>query len=305
MKGKIILALVLVVYLAFSAAGCVIERVSEREPEFSVVFCEEQLREYIRRARADEDNWDTLYREIVLEPIQQELRDRDSIINLDNYHQPIPNLNALEDAIDLFMAMDITGVVEDALTRCNDFIQGVDTVVYILIDDPDDILARDMLKGAHGVSGLSCSTIVLAINPTAEGLLEMLPYTVAHEYHHVNLGRRNYWGGELLDVLLMEGRADSFANLVFPGRDVPWTSSLSPEYEKIIWQDRVKGHLDSTDLEYVHSVTKDEYWSGYVIGYHIVQAFIGNNPEVSVDQWTKMGAAELYEKSGYENWLGD
>jgi uncharacterized protein YjaZ len=52
-------------------------------------------------------------------------------------------------------------------------------------------------------------------------------------------------------------------------------------------------------------VTKDEYWSGYAIGHHIVQAFIGINPAVSVDQWTRMSATELYEKSGYENWLGD
>lgn len=58
-------------------------------------------------------------------------------------------------------------------------------------------------------------------------------------------------------MLLMEGRVDSFANLIFPGRDLPWTS-LSPEDEKITWQDKVKGYFDSTDLDYVWSVTKDE-----------------------------------------------
>lgn len=75
-------------------------------------------------------NWETLYREIVLEPIQQKLKARGSIINLDNYHPPIRNLDALEEAIDLFVTKDIISIVEAALTRCNDIIQGVADLPY-------------------------------------------------------------------------------------------------------------------------------------------------------------------------------
>jgi len=86
---------------------------------------------------------------------------------------------------------------------------------------------------------------------------------------------------------------------------MPWTSSLSKEKEREIWRNSVKDNLDNTDLVFAKNLTQDEFWSGYAVGYHIVQAFINNNPQVSVEEWTGMTAQELFQKSGYEDWLAN
>lgn len=41
-------------------------------------------------------------------------------------------------------------------------------------------------------------------------------------------------------------------------------------------------------------------WSGYIIGYHIVQDFLKNNTDYSIEEWTKLSATELLNKSGYK-----
>jgi uncharacterized protein YjaZ len=40
-------------------------------------------------------------------------------------------------------------------------------------------------------------------------------------------------------------------------------------------------------------------WSGYSIGYHIVQSYLELNPETTIGQLTGMDAWEIFEGSGY------
>ena len=40
-------------------------------------------------------------------------------------------------------------------------------------------------------------------------------------------------------------------------------------------------------------------WSGYTIGYRIVQNYLEKNPEINVDAWTNMSSSDILEKSGY------
>ena len=42
------------------------------------------------------------------------------------------------------------------------------------------------------------------------------------------------------------------------------------------------------------------HWFGYTIGYKIVQEFLKNNTEMSIEEWTKLDSSELYKLSGYE-----
>lgn len=310
MRAKGIIALLMIVLLSITAAGCITIEVAgpeppESGPELKVVFVEEALREYIRQARANAGDWDALYDEIVLDPIREEMAARGSRFRLDDYQKPIHSLDDLEYALDLMAEYNVASIVEDTIKGCNQYFQGVDTTVFIFPCNPEDSFTRDRMRGVRGLTGLSCGTTIISINPTAEGWQETLPYVAAHEYHHAAWGMRygHQFEGCLLDVLVMEGRADSFANLVCPGLAVPWTSSLSKDMEREIWWNQVKDDLYSTDLDAAKRLTQDEHWSGYAIGYHIVQAFLENFPDLSADQWTEITIPELYENSGYEDWL--
>lgn len=309
MKGKSFIALLLAV-ITFLLPGCVIEFTddsgppSQPDPEYRIVFPVRNFQNYIELARANAGDLDTLYWENVLGPIQWELDQTESTIDITKYHQTIRNLDELEKALNQLSAANVAGIVEAALLECNKHFQGSDTTVYIIPCNPDDAFTRDSMRGVRGVSGLGCGNTIIAVNPQGIGWQETLPYVVAHEYHHVTWGIRHLhnWEGNILDVLVMEGRADAFADIVYPGLTVPWTHSLPKEHERRVWQ-FLREEIYSTDLDYAKEITQDEYWSGYAIGYHIVQIFMENNPQASVDEWTEMKSSELFAASGYEEWL--
>jgi len=116
MKAKNMIALILLTLSISAIFGCVIE-VSrpENKLDITIIFLEEEIREYIQKARAGGADLDRLYWEIVLEPVQRELTARDSIIKVENFQKPITNIDALEQAIEVLSADDVTGIVETAL----------------------------------------------------------------------------------------------------------------------------------------------------------------------------------------------
>lgn len=303
------IALAFLISLVLLTTGCIIEVSSpqQSEPSTTVIFMETELRQYIERARGNEADLDSLYSEIVLKPVQQRLDSSNSSLKVQDYQRPIYDLVELELALDLLESADVVSLVQAALAKSYDYIQGVDTTVFIFPCDPGDYFTRDEMRGVRGVSGLTCGNTILSVNPWAEGWEETLPYVVAHEYHHVTWGLRHghKFAGDMLEILILEGRADSFADIVYPGRNVPWTSSLSIEEEREFWWTVVKDDLYSTDLAYAKRITQENNWAGYAIGYHIVQEYIRTHPEVGIEEWTGLTARELFQDSGYEDWLGN
>lgn len=135
----------------------------------------------------------------------------------------------------------------------------------------------------------------------------ILSYSVVHEYHHHSVWTAQKFDNSrftLLDYLVFEGKADSFANIIYPKIEVPWISSIDFETEKFVWN-LISDQLNSTDDELAKKVifegVKDfPHWNGYTIGYHIVQDFLKNNPEISIEEWTKMDSSVILERSRYE-----
>jgi uncharacterized protein YjaZ len=44
-------------------------------------------------------------------------------------------------------------------------------------------------------------------------------------------------------------------------------------------------------------------WANYKIGFQIMQDFLKNNPEMSIEGWTQLDGDEVLAKSKYENRL--
>ena len=128
---------------------------------------------------------------------------------------------------------------------------------------------------------------------------------------------RNCDTKNLLYDLILEGRADSFAHIVYPDVDIAYVSSISIMTQKEVWNE-IKPNLETGDMNYITKVmfggyieTPEGYKKipypccGYAIGYNIVQEFIKNNPEVTIDEWTDMKAIDILEKSRWEEMLKD
>lgn len=290
---------------------------SYTKPKFNVVFVDKEMREYIEKARNNEGNMDKLYKEIVLEPISYEAGM--SIKHLPDWasthFKVIKDLDGLENEINILAKEDAVGIVEGILEECNNFIHGSDATVYIFPSNTDKrIIKRTMIGGVGGFAQENGS-IFLFVNPANIKWKENLKSTLAHEYHHVICMGRNCDTRNLLYYLLLEGRADSFAHIVYPNVDISYIPSISIMTQREVWNE-IKPNLETGDVNYRNKVMLGGYIEtpegckkipcpcGYAIGYNIVQEFIENNPEVTIDEWTDMKAIDILEKSGYEDSLG-
>lgn len=217
---------------------------------------------------------------------------------------PIEDLAELSKAVETIDTSGVEALIADALEDASSLLPGGPTTVCVFAADPKETF---ILEAMNGVTGFSpgAGRIWLQIYPGG-GWLDEVAAAVAHEYHHsvsFEMDAQNPSRPiDLLDSILLEGRADSFAALLYPEKSYPWTEALSPEQEHDLWN-IMQSQLRSTDEEihneFLFGSPDLPHWGGYTIGFHIVQAYLRGHPNVSVTDWTGMGAHELLEQSGY------
>ncbi|MEM7798150.1 MAG: DUF2268 domain-containing putative Zn-dependent protease [Chloroflexota bacterium] len=98
-----------------------------------------------------------------------------------------------------------------------------------------------------------------------------LAYTVAHEYHH------SVWHAlfpnrqleSLADSLVFEGRADSFARLIYHNLYAPWLNAFPSDQAHLVWS-RAKSALQvkdrSTIMQYILGFEGFPQWGGVHLG---------------------------------------
>jgi len=173
--------------------------------------------------------------------------------------------------------------------------------VCIYAVDPERTFVRDYMGGVMGMT-VGSGKIWIQIYPESIWR-DWIPYTVAHEYHHsVWTNRYLSQSFDLVDYLMFEGRADSFAHMVYPDVVAPWTEALTAEQEAAQWQ-AMQPYLGTlsgmTQRKFMFGGTDVPRWAGYTIGFHIVQDYLKKHPSVSVDKWTALDAHDLLAESGY------
>lgn len=211
-------------------------------------------------------------------------------------------LAELEKATEFLQVAKVEHVVRRAITRSAEQLRGPNTVEVCLSPlDPNDRVGREAMNGVRGRAG---ERIVLGVYPQP-GWLDVLPYLVAHEYHHIVIFRRHLDPAEpvdLLGALLVEGRANTFAGQLYPDATAPWTHSLTAEQEREQWV-RMKPHLASTDeavkLRYLLGGGGVPRWTGYTIGFRIMNRFLEGRSYLDVEAWSALDAEFILRRSGY------
>ena len=133
----------------------------------------------------------------------------------------------------------------------------------------------------------------------------MLPRIVAHEYHHSVWISRNFKTihFSLLDCLILEGRAEGFAQLIYPNIEAPWPFFLSGIKEHMVWE-KIKQNLHSKDEQLIMKMIIGDsdipFLSLYSMGYCIMQEFLKNNSDVSILEWTDMKPEDIMSRSKYD-----
>ncbi|MFS0824707.1 DUF2268 domain-containing protein [Bacillus sp. 1P02SD] len=198
---------------------------------------------------------------------------------------------------------EINKIIEQALIKSSNTLPGVNKRVYLFPPNPDNMDGINLMGGVSGVA-VSKDAFIIRIDPSSfnEDLLE---YSVAHEYHHtiyMESGNVN-WENTLLDSIILEGKADTFAKSLYPNINIPWIEPLSNQKEEEVWE-HLKENLMSKDRtikgDYFENPNKGiPRWTNYKIGYQIVNSFLEKNPTTPVRDWTVLSAEEILSNSKY------
>ncbi|GAB6109060.1 DUF2268 domain-containing putative Zn-dependent protease [Fusibacter bizertensis] len=297
----LIFILTLLLVIKFNDEG----KMESDQPKFKTIVLKDQFTKYIENTK--NTNNDKLYKEIIFDSIYENYFQGSeySQLAVSYINRTINDIDDLNKKLELLNNAHIEELIDIALQKCNKYLQGVDTTVLIF---PSTLEYQDLTLNLGGVSGCTIGSgkILILVDPTINDWESKLLYTVAHEYHHSvwtskKLSNENF---TLLDYLIFEGKADSFANIVYPEIEVPWTSSVNHEVEITTWN-AISDYLSNTDSELLlkvmfGGVDNYPYWGGYTIGYKIVQEFIKNNQEINIEEWTKLQPNILLEKSNYD-----
>ncbi|WP_047986125.1 DUF2268 domain-containing protein [Ornithinibacillus californiensis] len=192
----------------------------------------------------------------------------------------------------------IIDLIKEAIIQSADLLpmEG-DTNIYLFPLDPNDFFVLHNMEGVAGIAYYG-NNIGISIDPSYNE--EALQYGVAHEYHHV--ADLSYNGilatSNVLNFTLLEGKADAFAQIVYPEFQAPWTEPLSSENESAVIE-ILKEHGNSTDMSIYNQLRSG--WSNYKIGNQIITSYIQNNPDKSILEWTQLDPKEIVLGSDYSN----
>jgi uncharacterized protein YjaZ len=216
---------------------------------------------------------------------------------------PPANTEALRSAINTIRASSLEKVVRSAIEKSASLLPTSSTTVCLLAADSSQ---RDLVD-MHGISGFTAGAgkIWLSILPVGDWK-DWITYGVAHEYHHSVWTRRQAQRqpiNDMTDYLVFEGRADSFARLVEPQRRAPWTEALTSRQEREAWR-TIRRHLSASSAQLLQGLMFGgtegvPRWGGYTIGFAIVQDYLTSHSDLTVSQWTDLGAAGIVRESPY------
>jgi uncharacterized protein YjaZ len=280
------------------------------EQEFEIIPFFEPILEYVDKVNeSSEPNHKELYLSTVVEPFRKMAFGEDGGLGLENkfnFFAPLKMEKLNESVILLDENYDyISHLIKDGLEKSAELLPGGKKTIYLLPFNPDQGQAISFMNGVTAFATPE-QFIVLQIAPQ-KYKEEMIPYVISHEYHHtVYTEKIKNHRKDIIDYVLVEGKADSFANLIYPTMNLSWTAVMPPKELQNIWNwaNERRYSFNENDLTEMRAGNRIiPQSSDYRLGYGIMQHFLKNNPDIPIHEWTYMSPDEILEKSGFPEYM--
>jgi len=270
------------------------------EQEFKIYTYYDEFEGFLESAKKQPDNIDRLYEEAIVKPVSSDM----GIPRLKHWMlTPPKDVEAMEELMGNLTEKKtlINELVIEALKESSDLLPGEDKFIYVLPSTPQN---KSALKTVGYVTGEAFNkyTMIIMVDPS---FLDIdIKHTIAHEYHHL-VAMESEVGDTLIESVILEGKAEAFSKKMYPNIDVPWVKPLTGYYKEESWK-IFNENLDSVDYEvwadffYGNRSKGILPWTSYKIGYEIMESFLIENPDVSLEEWTKMPAEDIYAKSNFK-----
>ena len=195
------------------------------------------------------------------------------------------------------------GLVRAALGTARAALPGPNVIVCLDLARPNRV-TREL----GGVTAFAApeGTMYLSVDPTVSGWSRLLPFTVAHEYHHLTAFAR---GAGTIDPtvqgrIVFEGKADVFASGVHPGVRRPWHADYAPGDQRRCWnalreQLSEPGNTTEFTNDYLIAWTgRAPRYCGYAAGRRLVLRYLVSRPDLSPKAWSTVPAATIVSGIG-------
>lgn len=274
-----------------------------------IVFLEDYYRVYLKDIKIDYKNRNIIYEQAIKDTIFNKYFSKCEYAGLisDKLSTPIRDTTELGNYVYEigYNRAKIEELVTSALAESRKYLKDDSITIYII---PADYDIEKTINGMGGVlsSKAGSKEMLITIDPEMTSWKEMLSYNIAREYNQAYWAKMNFKKEDqtnLLDYLLSEGRADSYAHLIYPKTIAPWTNVFNLDVELDMWN-KIKSQLNNRDMAFQYNVmygSKNEYvlWGGFTLGYHIVQSVLKNHPELTPAEWTNCPSDKMLQMSDY------
>lgn len=277
---------------------------SNNNQEFEIINYYQEFLDFLKNAKEKPTNLEDIYKQVVLESLRKNGFGYD---DLSEWMFTTPtDVEALEESMDILIDKQVllNESIKEALLESSQLLPGENKTIHVLPAIPE---FKDSMAEANNVGGFvwKKDSMLILIDPSF--LEKDLKYIVAHEYHHTVLYELNeVIPYTLLERSITEGKADAFAKMIFPNTDAPWTEPISTRDDEEVW-DIFKNNIDSTDSSLIQDFTYGNsyygipQWSTYNIGTQVMDNFLDENPNFSVEEWTGMPAKDIFLMSKYSD----
>ena len=210
----------------------------------------------------------------------------------------------LNEEIEILKSLNFKEIVDSTFKSVIKELPGPDTKILFIPANPE---YKEIFKSyGIGLIAITVGTgkIIVSINPTIDNWQQLLPYALAHEYHHSVWTSRNFETADFtpLEYIILEGRADSFAKELFPNTIHPILNTLSKEQENRIWNlIKPEMNIRNSELNDKISYGTKEIPTGsvYAIGFSIIESFKKNNPHIDDKELIDMTPEQILFLSKY------
>lgn len=277
-----------------------------KDQNFEIITYEEEFKDYLIQLE-DTADLNDIYHSSVLESFRTQAFGEEegySLVSANDWHfTPPENKESLEKTLSYlaenqdFMLDTIKNGIQDSV----DMLPGGDKEIHVFPMNPDNLFGRGTVDD---LSGFTWNEDFMLIMVGRNFSAEELSHLIAHEYHHTVYNETNETDFTLLESSVVEGKAEVFAEMIYPDVHGRSTEPLRGRYKK----DAVEiflNHLDSTD-----PVVHGDFYFGYPsegipelamyrIGYQIVKGYIKENPDATLEEWTDISSEEIFKESSF------
>ncbi|WP_251125540.1 DUF2268 domain-containing putative Zn-dependent protease [Exiguobacterium sp. s183] len=222
-----------------------------------------------------------------------------SLIKTNFSLKPTPHKQQLLKQLDTLIDKhdEIKEIITSTYADSNQVLPKKKSTVFIAPYNPEFFYDSGPMKGV-GASAYKDAFILFLDTDYDKGVLA---HSTAHEYHHLILRDQNEYNlSSILESIIIEGKADAFADRIVKGVTPPWYVPIDDATMEHI-ASRVNDYETSFNDFVVGNNQKDiPRWSNYILGRDVLHEYLTAHPELSISEWTFKEDHEILEGYKYE-----